>query len=123
MRSEPEPVAPPVIPVKGQATLGRIGLAVSLIAPLTFLLMLLIKLIAPMSSLVMGLLGPGAGSEWPFDAIGLKVIFYGTPAGFILSLIGVIHDKRKWPSVVGLAVSGLVPTVFLIRFYKSGPWH
>jgi hypothetical protein len=32
-----------VIPVKGRATLGRIGLAVSLIAPLTFLLMLLIK--------------------------------------------------------------------------------
>ena len=43
MTPEPEPVAPPVIPVKGGATFGRVGLAVSLIAPLTFLLMALIN--------------------------------------------------------------------------------
>jgi len=41
--TEPEPVVPPAIPVKGGATLGRIGLGLSLIAPLMFLLMLLIR--------------------------------------------------------------------------------
>jgi hypothetical protein len=41
--SEPGLATPPVIPVKGGATLGRIGMAVSFITPLVFLLMLLIK--------------------------------------------------------------------------------
>jgi len=36
-----------------------------------------------------------------------------TPAGFILSLIGVIRDKTKWPSIAGLAVSGLLAALFV----------
>jgi len=37
-----------------------------------------------------------------------------TPAGLILSLIGVIRDKTKWPSIAGLAVSGLLVAMFII---------
>jgi len=37
------------------------------------------------------------------------------PAGFILSLIGVIRDKTKWPSIAGLAVSGLFAAVFIVE--------
>jgi len=43
MTSEPEPAVPPVIPVKGGATLGRIGMALSFIPPLILLLIMLIK--------------------------------------------------------------------------------
>jgi len=41
--SEPELPAPPVIPIKGGATIGRIGMAVSFISPLMVLVILLVK--------------------------------------------------------------------------------
>ena len=41
------------------------------------------------------------------------------PAGLILSLIGVIRDKTKWPSIVGLAVSGLLGAMITGRLLTA----
>jgi hypothetical protein len=41
------------------------------------------------------------------------------PAGFILSLIGVIRDKTKWPSIAGLAVSGLLAAMFIVSLLMA----